>query len=277
MEVHAPSTPKYLDPNQPGLEVGIDPSSSSHSGWPNASKPVWGASSEQIPKTTHERKILGLTVGVFWAVVVLLCVLVAGGVGGGLGAGLASRKSTCSSDLNNGTAVGQNAGVQTTTVTVSATNTAQSGSAPSSTDSSANPTVSPKPVTKCETDTTFNGTSITPLDASGDPIPLGSTPQQTFLVMCNTNWPGGAAYGNPGIHDIMKIYEPDLTHCVAACAEYNAGYQANTAAGINVGGGYCKGVSLVLAPGEFCYLKNGTGTNNTSTSGGNRIDSALLQ
>ena len=95
--------------------------------------------------------------------------------------------------------------------------------------------------------------------------------------MCNTNWPGGASYGNPGVHDILKMYQPDLTHCVAACAEYNAGYQSSQRAGINVGGGICKGVSLVLAAGEFCYLKNATGTNDTSTSGGNRIDSAFLE
>lgn len=75
----------------------------------------------------------------------------------------------------------------------------------------------------------------------------------------------------------MKMYQPDLLRCVAACAEYNAGYQSNVDGGVNVGGGLCKAVSLVLAPGEFCYLKNGTGVNDTSTSGGDRIDSAVLE
>jgi hypothetical protein len=75
----------------------------------------------------------------------------------------------------------------------------------------------------------------------------------------------------------MKMYQPDLMRCVAACAEYNAGYQSNADGGVAVGGGLCKAVSLVLAPGEFCYLKNGTGVNDTSTSGGNKIDSARLE
>lgn len=43
-----------------------------------------------------ERRILGLSVGMFWGIVVLLCVSLAGGIGGGVGAGLASQESACS-------------------------------------------------------------------------------------------------------------------------------------------------------------------------------------
>lgn len=65
--------------------------------------------------------------------------------------------------------------------------------------------------------------------------------------------------------------------CVAACAEYNAGWSNSVASGIELGGGYCLAVSLVIKEGEFCYLKNGTGRNDTGTSGeGVRIDSAVL-
>ena len=66
-------------------------------------KPAWGAESTvpyPDPATGTEkngrRTILGLSVLVFWGLVVLLVVLLAGGIGGGVGAGLASRKSTCS-------------------------------------------------------------------------------------------------------------------------------------------------------------------------------------
>jgi hypothetical protein len=75
----------------------------------------------------------------------------------------------------------------------------------------------------------------------------------------------------------MKMYQPDLMHCVAACAAYNVEYQGNADAGISVGGGLCKAVSLVIAAGKICFLKNGTGVNDTSTSGGNRIVSAVLE
>lgn len=35
-------------------------------------------------------------------------------------------------------------------------------------------------------------------------------------------------------------------------------------------------VAVVKAPGEFCYLKSAIGVNNTSSSGGEPIDSAVL-
>lgn len=41
------------------------------------------------------RTILGLSVLVFWSLVVLLFVILAAGIGGGVGAGLAARKTTC--------------------------------------------------------------------------------------------------------------------------------------------------------------------------------------
>lgn len=92
---------KDLYPNQadtqPGLEVNpyhLPP------------KPAWAAESTAATDVAYpsyiatgrsERKtILGLSVLVFWGIVVLLVVLLAGGIGGGVGAGLASRKSACS-------------------------------------------------------------------------------------------------------------------------------------------------------------------------------------
>lgn len=77
----------------------------------------------------------------------------------------------------------------------------------------------------------------------------------------------------------MKIYMPDFNQCIMACAEYNAGYATNLQDGVDVGGGLCRAVSMVVESGEFCYLKNGTGVNNTVMSGGTgvRKDSAILQ
>lgn len=97
MQPLPPGTPKYTDPIefQPGLEVGVDPYASAHTGWPDATRPVWGLSSEQILQPIEKRKILGLSVGVFWGMIVLLAVLLGGGIGGGIGAGLALKKSTC--------------------------------------------------------------------------------------------------------------------------------------------------------------------------------------
>lgn len=51
----------------------------------------------QVAQDNKERKtILGLSIVVFWGIVLLLFLILAGGIGGGVGAGLASRKNTCS-------------------------------------------------------------------------------------------------------------------------------------------------------------------------------------
>lgn len=47
------------------------------------------------------------------------------------------------------------------------------------------------------------------------------------------------------------------------CAAYNAAYRANLNNNVPVGGGYCVGVTLEKIDAGFCYLKNGTGTNDT--------------
>lgn len=53
----------------------------------------------------------------------------------------------------------------------------------------------------------INDTSFSPLDAQGKAIPLrAGAAAQSFLRFCDTNWPAGAEHGNPGIHDIMKVY-----------------------------------------------------------------------
>lgn len=55
------------------------------------------------------------------------------------------------------------------------------------------------------------------------------------------------------------------------CIAYNLGYAVTSGASLA-----CAAVAVVKAPGEFCYLKSATGINDTSSSGGAPIDSALL-
>ena len=70
------------------------------------------------------------------------------------------------------------------------------------------------------------------------------------------------------MRDILKVWVPDLMHCVMLCAEYNFGLDTTS--------GFCRGVSMVEKPGEFCYLKSATGVNDTSTSGNGPYVSAEL-
>ncbi len=73
---------------------------------------------------------------------------------------------------------------------------------------------------------------------------------QSFLRFCDTNWPSGADYGNPGTLDLVKLYLPSLEACITACAEYNVNWESNLAKGVRIGGGLCRGVSIVKT-GEF--------------------------
>ncbi len=59
---------------------------------------TWGdASQGPNPPTEPKQRILGLSVKVFWIVIVLLVIIVAAGIGGGVGGGLASRSRADSS------------------------------------------------------------------------------------------------------------------------------------------------------------------------------------
>ncbi|KAI9648156.1 hypothetical protein NHQ30_002788 [Ciborinia camelliae] len=280
----------------PGLEVGTDPS---YQKWSGSRQEPYAGTEPKETASPERKQISGLSVNTFWALVVLLCIIIAGGIGGGIGAGLAAQRSNCKSSV-----VSASSGADISAITVSSTimpSTTITNSSPSTTSSlltidgsgsdsssttssitsstTSTPSVSPAPFSHCSDQfSTFNNSLIQPLSSEGSTITLSGTAQK-FRVACYTNYPSGAQYGNPNIHDIMKIYMPDLKRCIMACAKYNAGYATNLQAGIDVGGGLCRAVSMVVQDGEFCYLKNGTGVNNTAVSGGNAVrkDSALLQ
>jgi acetamidase/formamidase len=118
------------------------------------------------------------------------------------------------------------------------------------------------------------------LDAAGNTISVDPTnktlPVQDFRLFCNTNWPTSVSSENPGIHDILKVYAPDLTTCITLCAEYNEQYQTSLNNGIDVGGGFCKVATITKKQGGFCYLRNGTGTTNDTFGTPSDYTSAVL-
>lgn len=128
-----------------------------------------------------------------------------------------------------------------------------------------------------------NGSVVTPLDASGSDIEFNNNEPMRFTVLCDTFWPARAGV-NPALRDIMVAYAPDLVACMTLCAQYNQGYSDAVGDDVRVGAGICVAVSLVKLPAEFCYLKNATGVNDTSSkapdkmtaTGGGFVDSALL-
>ncbi|KAI0126498.1 hypothetical protein BJ170DRAFT_408066 [Xylariales sp. AK1849] len=229
--------PIYTSTNTPISSSGV------HTGY--ASVRIEPFKIDEPPRhdTPQSRRISGLSVLVFWALMLVLVIITSVGLAIGLAIGLRQRPTS-------------------TTTTPSSTNV-QGVSSPAPT----NP--------YCPSQ---DRTTITPNDASGTSIRLDNEVAQTFEIQCDTHYPSGAGFGNPGVRDIMLMTAPDLLTCMALCAQYNTGYSNAVGDDVGVGGGLCVGVSLIKAPAEFCYLKNATGVNDTSANvgAGVGVDSAVL-
>ncbi|KAI5867864.1 hypothetical protein GGS23DRAFT_550429 [Durotheca rogersii] len=209
---------------------------------------------EEELKKDERKRILGLTVPIFWLVVVIIIIILAAGIGGGVGSGLAQQSKSNSESSS----VSQESSL--------------SGSSGAS-GAGASPTSSSSPAASTPTATTggpvpvdggcpaINGQNSTPYAVDGNPIPLekGGSPQE-FRMQCATNYVASAAART---HNILRIFMPTLENCIMACAEYNSAYRAGLNAGAGVGGGYCVAVTIEKIENGFCYLKNGTATNDT--------------
>ena len=110
-----------------------------------------------------------------------------------------------------------------------------------------------KPYPGCIASTASNGSIINPQNNSANIDFDGAV--QMFQILCNTNWPAGAMFGNPHVADLYNINVDDLDECITHCALWN-------------GSGFtplCVAAELnVLA--KTCTLKNSTGLNITRTS-----------
>ncbi|KAI0872300.1 hypothetical protein GGS24DRAFT_21470 [Hypoxylon argillaceum] len=209
-------------------------------------------------------RILGLSIPVFWAVIVTLFVVLAAAIGGGVGGGLsAQRKSVSASNVSSGSSSGS-APTSATPTSASPTSASSSPSASSTTDSLV-PTDGGCPG--------INGLSYTAYSADGNTIPVraGGSPQE-FQEQCYTNW-----VNTDSTHDILRTYTPTLENCIVVCAEYNKAYFTNLDSNTGVGGGHCVGVTIVKDHAGFCFLKNGTTTATNNTMGNpNMYSSAVL-
>ncbi|KAI1504935.1 hypothetical protein F5X99DRAFT_370322 [Biscogniauxia marginata] len=191
----------------------------------------------------ERRRILGLTVPVFWALVLGVVIILAAGIGGGIGGGLMAQQQKSNSDIASGSS--------------NPTPTTSSGGTASSPTSTAVNAALPSD-SGCPQ---IEGQTYTPYAVNGQPIPFEDGLEgQQFRQQCYTNYVSAAATST---HDILRIFMPTLENCMMTCAEYNAGYRAGLKGGAGVGGGYCVAVSLDKESAGFCYLKNGTGANDT--------------
>ncbi|KAK1636131.1 hypothetical protein BDP81DRAFT_291352, partial [Colletotrichum phormii] len=209
--------------------------------WRQRFEGIGGRGPQQHPRKT----ILGLTVLRFWAAVALGVIIVGVAIAVGLALGLANRPSD---DENEPKTVIQLLGVP-----------------------------SPAPINPyCPQPTAGVNTTVTPYDASGSPIRFNNDEVMSFDVLCNTYYPMRQGF-NPFLRDILVMTVPDMLTCMTLCAQYNQGY--SDAVGDDVfldGGGICVGVALVKGTAQFCHLQNATGINQTASSGGFDVDSAVL-
>ncbi|KAM7197816.1 hypothetical protein V8F20_006489 [Naviculisporaceae sp. PSN 640] len=220
------------------------------------------------PNEKRRKMILGLPVWLFWLIIVLIA---AGAIGGGVGGSLAVKNAELNAQRATAAAADSTSPTapiislptsarQNPTLTTSYPPTTTSSLSASTATPSRNPSVPfdggcPR----------VNNTRFTPVSSSGAgySIPDAGLESQTFLRLCNTNYPSGAEYGNPGIADIFKTWAATLDECMALCAAYNAEFNKTGSNKFNMEKGFCRSVAIVEREGEFCYLKNGTGGNNT--------------
>lgn len=178
------------------------------------------------------RRILGLTVPVFWSLITALTLIVAGAIAGGLGGGLSASRGATSPEKP--AQQPTNGGTVTTMLPIVI------------------PTIVPKDGGCDDRNKKINGTTYTPLEKVNDGtgamagITLqGQASPQTFQQLCDTD---------PGIHDLLSFFAATFEDCMLACALYNRQFQQNeieTKGHSDPGGGwYCTGVSI-MKTGEF--------------------------
>ncbi|KAJ8130957.1 hypothetical protein O1611_g2666 [Lasiodiplodia mahajangana] len=205
---------------------------------------------EPEPSNEGKKRLLGLSVRSFWIAVSLLTLILAGAIAGGLAGGLTSQRANVnSSAAQSETATSRGPSTPTTPVSETPTATGISGmESPAPTDGGC-------PV--------INGTTYTPHNSTGGTISLGDgTAPQSFVQVCDTNWPAGEGNGNPNVVDLLVAYLPTLEDCAALCAQYNVAHRLNGGAT----GGYCRSVNILKDVGGNCYLKNAVGANGVRRS-----------
>ncbi|KAK8134822.1 hypothetical protein PG984_006834 [Apiospora sp. TS-2023a] len=222
----------------PYVGIEVQPQQRGHT---QSGVPISEEKQVHIPTTEEDRRrILGLTVPVFWSLIIALALIMAGAIGGGLGGGLSARRGATIPETP--TQQPTNSGGTATTLL---------------------PIVIPTIIPKDRCSSNINGTTYTPLEKAnnGTGAMAGITLQgqaspQTFLQLCNTDFPDRDS--DPGVHDLLSFFAATFEDCMLSCALYNRQFQQNEieTTGYSDPGGewYCIGVSIMKTSESFSII-----------------------
>ncbi len=148
----------------------------------------WISPSEPGEKPQEKREILGLSVKVFWGIIILLVVILAAGIGGGLGAMAAQRSREFNAESQQQQQASPAADKSDNAITTTKPTPATTNK-PTTTIQPAEGT-SPAPVDGGCPD--INGTAYMPLGNIGEGIGVDLYAQkQTFVRLCSTDLSAG--------------------------------------------------------------------------------------
>ncbi|KAK8093668.1 hypothetical protein PG997_000353 [Apiospora hydei] len=216
--------------------------------WKDAQTPNTTSTETPTTPTTPKRRILGLTVPVFWTLLVVLVVVIAGAIGGGIGGGLAAQ--SVSDSLSKSAAAAEGAKPSaTTTLAPGEEPTAAAGSG-TVTATTVIPIMQPSLIPR---DGGCPGINGTPFVSS---ITLkGQNVAQTFHQRCNTNY--AETEENPGLRDLYSAFATSFEECMTWCAQYNEQLQQQQDNKETSGGeGWCTLAAVAKIPGGRCHLKS---------------------
>lgn len=202
------------------------------------------------------RRILGLSVPIFWTLVVIAILVVLGtGIGVGLGVRLNQEKKSSSAD---------------STPTPTPTNAAESPADADperprqSSDSSEPPTsTTSAPVTSGTVGIAANSCNFT------TPRTHTTDDGTHFTQFCFTDWPGGGSAhdGRGKVEDLRRLTKYTFEDCMDACISYNDDLEDGGTACMAVA--YNSNLTSVIAVGKQggnCFLKNKRGEDHTGSA-----------
>ncbi|SPO04641.1 uncharacterized protein DNG_07326 [Cephalotrichum gorgonifer] len=219
------------------------------------SHPVAAApESEKTPR----KRILGLTVPIFWTVVAIIILAILG-VAIGLGLGLGLKKSSDAPPANSPSTNPTTEEPANNTDKPDATGTTDPATETPSTTSSA-------PVTSGTVGMSANSCTFT------SPKTYDSENGTPFVQFCFTDWPNGgdADDGSGEVTDLQRLTRYTFEDCMESCADYNSA--------ISLGAPKCMAVTYnsnltrIIAEGRQggnCFLKDKKGVNQSG-----RVESA---